>query len=81
MNWSGFYSLASTAMVDPKAETEGSKAIVALNFRIWKLAKSLAALAGVGSITRIKPNLEPFKLALVKTEHEGRVDRRLLSRV
>ena len=22
MNWSGFYSLASTAMVDPKAETE-----------------------------------------------------------
>ena len=26
-------------------------------------------------------NLDPFKLALVKTELEGRVDRRLLSRV
>jgi len=29
----------------------------------------------------IKPTLEPFKLALMKTELEGRVDRRLLSRV
>jgi hypothetical protein len=28
-----------------------------------------------------RSNLEPFKLALVKTELEGRVDRRLLSRV
>jgi len=28
---------------------------VALNVRIWKLEKSLAALAGVGSITWIKP--------------------------
>ena len=54
-DWSGFYSLASTAMVDPKQKQKGSKAIVALNFRIWKLAKSLAALAGVGSITWIKP--------------------------
>ena len=27
---------------------------VALNFRIWKLAKSLTALAGVGSTTWIK---------------------------
>jgi len=38
-----------------KEKQKGSKAIVALNFRIWKLAKSLAALAGFGSITRIKP--------------------------
>jgi hypothetical protein len=45
------------------------------------MAKSLAALAGFGSITRIKPTLEPFKLTLVKTELEGRVDRWLLSRV
>jgi hypothetical protein len=28
MNWSGFYSRASTAMVDPKAEQKGSKGIV-----------------------------------------------------
>jgi hypothetical protein len=65
----------------PKHKQKGSKAIVALNFRIWKLPKSLAALAGVGSITWIKPTLEPVKLALMKTELEGRVDRRLLSRV
>jgi hypothetical protein len=55
--------------------------MVALNFGSGSWQKALAALAGVGSITRIKLNLEPFKLALVKTELEGRVDRWLLSRV
>jgi hypothetical protein len=49
MNWAGFYiySLASTAMVDPKAETERLESHCGTNFRIWKLAKSLAALAGL----------------------------------
>jgi hypothetical protein len=34
-----------------------------------------------GCLNNARSNLEPFKLALVKTELEGRVDRRLLSRV
>jgi hypothetical protein len=40
----------------------------------------IAALA-LSSSPRRRSNLDPFKLALVKTELEGRVDRRLLSRV
>jgi hypothetical protein len=34
-----------------------------------------------GWINNAGSNLEPFKLALVKTELKGRVDRRLFSRV
>src|SRR6266403_3278142 len=34
-----------------------------------------------GWINNARSNLDPFKLALMKTELKGRVDRRLLSRV
>ena len=39
------------------------------------------AALGPGWINNARSNLDPFKLALVKTELEGRIDRWLLSRV
>jgi hypothetical protein len=81
MNWSGFYSLASTVTVDPKAETESLESHCCTKFSDLEVGKIAGSARRVGSITRIKPTLEPFKLALMKTELEGRVDRRLLSRV
>jgi hypothetical protein len=84
MNWSGFYSLASTAMVDPKAEIERLESQCCTKFSDLEVGK-IAGSSRRGWINnvdqRIKPTLEPFKLALMKTELEGRVDRRLLSRV
>ena len=38
-------------------------------------------LRSPGWINNARSNLDPFKLALVKTELEGRIDRWLLSRV
>jgi hypothetical protein len=80
MNWSGFYSLASTAMVDPKAETERLESHCCTKFSDLEVGK-IAGCARRRIDNTDKLNLEPFKLALVKTEHEGRVDLWLLYRV
>jgi hypothetical protein len=77
---SGFCSLASTAMVDPKGETERLESHCCTKFsdlESWQKRW----LRSPGLINNARSNLEPFKFALVKTELEGRVNRRLLSRV
>jgi hypothetical protein len=51
----------------------------ALNLCASLPGEDQVALAGL--INNARSNLDSFKLALVKTELEGRVDRRLLSRV
>jgi hypothetical protein len=63
-------------MVDPKGETERLESHCCTKFSDLE-----AGCARRGWINNARSNLEPFKLALVKTELEGRVDRRLLSRV
>jgi hypothetical protein len=47
---------------------------------LWLRSGGKPGLRSPGWINNARSNLEPFKLALVKTELEGRVDRWLFSR-
>jgi hypothetical protein len=68
-------------MVDPKGETERLESHCCTKFSDLEVGK-IAGSARRGWINNVDQTyLEPFKLALMKTELEGRVDRRLLSRV
>ena len=68
-------------MVDPKGETERLESHCCTKFSDLEVGKNRWQRSP-GWINNVDQTyLEPFKLALMKTELEGRVDRRLLSRV
>ena len=79
--------VAAKAVLFPEAEEKTISAagaywrMLSSSPRIGALKSSSIWKASNTKITASRSNLDPLKLALMKTEFEGRVDRWLLSRV